>query len=274
MNAKMSKKENHKKDLAKLFNEFLNTQDAEKILEYLVSNSALPGPRGNLELAQAFTEVMKEYFDKDPERFWSLTLRLTEISENEAPVNNPKEFLPFCGARALGAIGSISSVFFTKSLSLLKELANDPRWRTREAVAMGLQELIETYGQKILRELESWISKDNWLIMRAVAAGVAEPALLKNEQNARMALDLHKKIFNKILATKDRKFEEFKKLKQGLGYTLSVVIHAIPKEGFEYIHQLIDSQDSDILWIVKENLKKKRLTKNFPEEVSSIKKLI
>lgn len=138
---------------------------------------------------------------------------------------------------------------------------------------MGLQKLLEKQGQRTLKELESWILKDNWLVMRAVAAGVAEPALLKNEQNARRALDLHKKIFVQIPATKDRKSEEFKKLKQALGYTLSVVIYAIPKEGFEYIYQLADSQDSDILWIVKENLKKKRLTKNFPEEVTSIKKL-
>lgn len=270
----MDKKENHKKDLANLFDEFLKNWNEKKIIEYIISNSNLPGPRANLEMAQAFAEVVEEYYAKDPERLWSLSLKLIEVSSDEAPVNDPREFLPFCGARAMGAIGSVSPAFFTKALSLLKELANDPRWRTREAVAIGLQKLLEKHGQRTMKELESWILKDDWLVMRAVAAGVAEPVLLKNEQYAQWALDLHKKIFNQILDTKDRKSEEFKKLKQGVGYTLSVVIHAIPEEGFEYIHQLIDSQDSDILWIVKENLKKKRLTKNFPEEVSSIKKLI
>jgi len=35
--------------------------------------------------------------------------------------------------------------------------------------------------------------------MRAVAAGVAEPALLRDEQTARGALELHKKIFARYL---------------------------------------------------------------------------
>ena len=36
---KMSKKENHKQDLARFFDEFLKTGDDGKIIEYLVSNS-------------------------------------------------------------------------------------------------------------------------------------------------------------------------------------------------------------------------------------------
>ncbi len=38
--------------------------------------------------------------------------------------------------------------------------------------------------------------------------------------------------------------------------------------------QLAASQDKDIRWILKENLKKDRLTKNFPDEVASIKGLL
>jgi hypothetical protein len=269
-----NKKSRYKQDLVNLFDEFLDTEEEGKLFEYLTSNSNLPGPRGNLELAAAFAEVVEEYFVKDSERLWKLCLKLIQFSSEEAPVNDPKEFLAFCGAFAIGAIGSVSSAFFENALSRLRELSNDPRWRTREAVAMGLQKLIERQSQKTLKELEGWIEKDNWLTMRAVAAGVAEPALLKNEQNARYALELHKKIFAQILATKGRKSEEFKKLKQALGYSLSVVTQAIPKEGFEYIYQLIDTRDQDILWIIKENMKKSRLTKNFPDEVSSIMKLI
>lgn len=127
MNIKMGKKENHKKDLANLFDEFLSTGDEEKIVEYIISNSNLPGPRANLELAQAFAEVIEDYFTKNQERLWSLSLKLIETSPDEAPVNDPKESLPFCGARAMGAIGSASPPFFTKIMSLLKELANDPR---------------------------------------------------------------------------------------------------------------------------------------------------
>jgi hypothetical protein len=189
-------------------------------------------------------------------------------------VNDPKEILPFCGAVAIGAIGSTRAEFFRKAFPLLKRLATDSRWRTREGVAMGLQRLIAGKGQSALKELDGWIGKNEWLIMRAVAAGVAEPALLRDEQIAKGALALHEKIFSQILAAEDRKTDEFKTLRQALGYSLSVVICAIPKEGFEYMQQIAASRDLDVLWVIRENLKKNRLVRNFPAEVAAAKKLL
>jgi hypothetical protein len=268
----MSRKESYKEHLNDLMNEALKTGNEENLTKYLTLNSNLPGPRGNLELAEAFADVVKDYAGKEPQKLWNLCLKLTQFSLVEAPVNSPKEFLVFCGARGVGALGA-SQETFQKAMSRLKELASDPRWRTKEGVAMAIQNMIEKQPQKTLREIEGWI-ESNWLAMRAVAAGVAEPALLKDKQTAKSAFELHKKIFAKIVATQERKSAEFKTLKQGLGYSLSVVTCAIPREGFEYMRQLIDKQDAGVLWIVKENLKKNRLIKNFPKEVASIKKLL
>jgi hypothetical protein len=67
----------------------------------------------------------------------------------------------------------------------------------------------------------------------------------------------------KILAARMRKSEEFKALKQGLGYSLSVVVCAIPRECFEYIHKMMNSQNAYVLWIIKENLKENRFSRNF-----------
>lgn len=270
----MSKKESNKQGLINFLDDFLKTGDEEKITEYLILNSNLPSPRANLELAKAFVEVAEDNSKEVLEKLWGLCLKLTNVSSDEAPVNSPKEFLPFCGAYALGAISSVSPTFFDKALSRLQELAIDPRWRIREAVAMGIQKLLAKQSQNTLKELEGWIENNRWLAMRAVAAGVADPALLKDNQTAQRALELHRRIFAKILTATERKSYEFKTMKKGLGYTLSVVICAIPKEGFEFMRQLTDSQDADILWIIKENLKKNRLIKNFPGEVTSIKKLL
>jgi hypothetical protein len=225
-------------------------------------------------LAVAFAEVVEDYCAEEVQKLWDLCLKLTGVSADEAPVNDQKEFLPFCGACAIGAIGSITPAFYQRALSRLKALATDPRWRVREAVAMGIQKLVEKQSKKTLKELEAWIVNDNWLEMRAVAAGVAEPALLRDKQTARGALALHKKIFDQILSIKEHKAEELKILKKGLGYSLSVVISATPKEGFEHMQQLVKSQDEDIRWILKENLKENRLIKNFPMEVASIQELL
>jgi hypothetical protein len=269
----MSRKESYKVHLTDLINEFLKTRNAENLAKYLASNSNLPGPRGNLELADVFAEVVKDYAERESEKLWNLCLKLTQFSLSEAPVNNPKEFLVFCGARGLGALGA-SQGFFQKAMPRLKELASDARWRTREGVAMAIQSMLEKQPQETLQELDSWIESGNWLVMRAVAAGVAEPALLKDKETAKSALELHKKIFANIIASQERKSEEFKTLKHGLGYSLSVIVCAFPREGFEYMRHLVDTQDADISWIVKENLKKNRLLKNFPEEVASIKKML
>lgn len=268
------KKQSYKKDLTHFLDKFLKTGNKYKITEYLVSNSNLPSPRGNLELAMAFAEIIEDYSSRELGKLWELCLKLTEISADEAPTNNPKEFLTFCGTYALGAIASISPRYFDRALVLLRELADDPRWRIRESVAMGIQKLLIKRSQNTLRELENWIAGNNWLAMRAIAAGVAEPPILKDDKIARRALELHKKIFAKILHSIERKSDEFRTLRKGLGYTLSVVVCATPQEGFAFIRQLVGLRDADILWIIKQNLKKNRLIKNFPNDVTSIKELL
>ena len=93
---------------------------------YLMQESGLPGPRGNLELAQAAADEataaqIDHWLTFDPVR---------------APVNSPGEFLAFCGVVGVGRLiveGQIDR------WPALRRCASDPRWRTREGVAMALQ---------------------------------------------------------------------------------------------------------------------------------------
>jgi hypothetical protein len=98
-------REGYKECLTLLFNDFLKTDNEERVTDYLASNSHLPGPRGNLELAYSFAEVAEDFSTKDSRRIWELASRLVSVSASEAPVNNPREFLPFCGAVAIGVVG-------------------------------------------------------------------------------------------------------------------------------------------------------------------------
>ncbi len=268
----MGKKESYKEPLTNLINEFLKTANIDNLTDYLAANSNLPSPRGNLELADAFSDIIKDYSSREPEKLWSLSMKLTQFTPTEAPTDNPKEFLVFCGARGIGALGA-SSAFFEKAVVRLEELAGDSRWRTREAVAMALQTMIEKRSEETLKELRKWVENGSWLVMRAVAAGTAEPAVLKEQKTALTALDLHKQILAKVAAARERS-ADFKTLRQGLGYSLSVIVCAVPKEGFEFMRQLTDYKGEDILWIVKENLKKNRLIKKSPKEVAAINELL
>ncbi|MGD8968331.1 MAG: hypothetical protein PVI07_12545 [Anaerolineae bacterium] len=266
----MNKKERHQRDLSGLCDGFLETGDAGELLAYVASNSNLPGRRGNLELAQAFGDVVEDEAAGEAQRLWDLCRQMTDVSADEAPVNAPAELIPFCGALGIGAIGAVSPAFFEPALSTLRAVANDPRWRMREAVVFGLQRLLATRCQDTLNALERWVVAGAWLEMRAAAAAVAEPALLKDGHTAIAALELHKRIVDHVLQAEERRCETFRVLRKGLGYTLSVVVRALPEEGFAFMAELVDSGDPDALWVVKQNLKKRRLARNFPEEVASL----
>ena len=54
----MGKKEKHKEDLIVLFDNFIETKNRKSLLDYLISNSNLPGRRANLELADAFGDTI------------------------------------------------------------------------------------------------------------------------------------------------------------------------------------------------------------------------
>lgn len=268
----MSKIEEYKRALVPLFAALREPGELEALSTYLLAHSNLPGSRGNLELAAAFAELAAELVPDAPEPVWRSCVQLMGLDVEEAPVNDPREFLAFCGTQAIGAIGSVSSNYYHEAVARLHAAASDSRWRIREAVAMGLHHLLARERDRTLAEVAAWVEPGAWLAMRAVAAGVAEPPLLRDAQTARAALTLHITIMEQLQAAgaHERSAAAFKTLRQGLGYSLSVVVAALPPEGFAYLHLLTGSLDRDVQWILRENLKKARLTRRFPEEVTAL----
>jgi hypothetical protein len=61
--------------------------------------------------------------------------------------------------------------------------------------------------------------------------------------------------------TADRQGDDFKALRQGLAYCWSVAVAAAPTEGKAAMETWLASPDKDVLWIMRENLKKNRLTR-------------
>ncbi len=268
----MGKIERHRQDLMPLLAAFLETGESADLHAYLVSNSNLPGPRGNLELASAFGDVVGDMGEENVGRLWDLCLEMTQIPAEVAGVNNPESFLPFCGTVALGALGAVSGNHTDPALARLRILARDPRWRIREAISFGLSRLMASRPTKTLDALDGWVIGGDPLELRAVAAGVADPPLLQSNDVAERALVLHERILAQVESwpAASRKAESFKVLRQGLAFTLSVVVAASPERGFRLMHRLASSSDRDIRWILAQNLKKKRLTSPYPDEVQAL----
>lgn len=214
---------------------------------YLLQESGLPGPRGNLELAQVVAdEGNREIF----EHFLSYTPEV-------APVNDPHEFLAFCGVVGLGRLLAEGD---TKALNQIRPYASDPRWRMREGVAMALQRLGRRDMPALLEAMETW-SEGTWLEKRAVAAALAEPILLHSEKDALHALQILERITASMEDSSETRSEGFKILQQGLGYCWSVVVVAAPEQGKRLMEKWLTRPDPAIRRIMRENLRKKRLVR-------------
>ena len=224
---------------------------------YLLRESGLPGPRGNLELAQAVAD------EGDRPRFE----RYLAHGPDTAPVNSPYEFLAFCGAVGLGRLLAAGD---DTVLAVLRRCAADPRWRLREGVAMALQRMGDADMPRLLAAMKTW-ARGAPLEQRAAAAALCEPRLLREPAHARATLQILDGITAAIPRMTDRRSDEFRALRQGLGYCWSVAMAALPTEGKPLMEKWLASPDPDLRWIMRENLKKARLERVDPEWVKRMR---
>jgi hypothetical protein len=218
---------------------------------YLLKNSGLPGPRGNLELAQAAAELADQ----------ARIDHLLSVPPEKAPENSANVFLVFCGITALGKMAARGGL---QNLQKLRPYASDGRWRVREAVAIALQYLGDADMPALLREMKTWVG-GNWFEKRAVAAALAEPRLLKDSVAAEDVLRIMDGITQDIASAKKPPSESFRALRQSMGYCWSVAVSAHPGEGKRLMEQWMVSTNADVRWIMKENLKKNRLSRMDPK---------
>jgi hypothetical protein len=203
---------------------------------YLKEHSGLPGTRANLELVEAVGE------EADADRLWRLS------ASND-------EFLALCGTAGLGKVALMEPATV---MTWLKELASDPRWRVREGVAIALQRIGREDMSHLLAEMHEW-SGEGPYVQRAAAAGLCEPALLKQREHAVQTLEILDQITTSLAAGRDRKDDGFRVLRQALGYCWSVAGAAAPENALPYFEKWLQSKDKDVAWVMKTNLAKARM---------------
>ena len=215
---------------------------------YLGERSGLPGPRGNIELAQAVADVgVPAFFD-----------RLIETDD---------EYLVFCGVVGLGrelAEDADTDEARAEAEHRLRRHATDVRWRVREAVAMALQRLGDADLARLLDVVRRWADDGDPLVLRAAAAAICEPRLLREPTAAAAAVAVCEQATRALVALPaDRRQDpDVRTLRQALGYCWSVAVAADPAEGLPRFRALSDGpfgNDRDVVWIVRENSAKARL---------------
>lgn len=212
---------------------------------FLLQESGLPGPRGNLELAQAVAN----------EGDLPLFRRYLAYTADLAPANSPYEFLAFCGAVGLGRLVAAGGY---EHLETLRQCASDRRWRLREAVAMALQRLGDADMERLLAEMQAW-AQGTRLEQRAAAAAICEPRLLTRPHHAAAALHILDQITASLAAGGEHSSVDVSALRKGLGYCWSVAVVALPAEGKPLMKKWLAHPNRDVGWVMRENLKKARL---------------
>lgn len=208
---------------------------------YLTERSGLPGPRGNLELMDAFAVVADA----------ATILRCADA---------PDEYIRCCGTEALGRLIA-ENPRDPAPLALARERASDELWRVREAAARALQLVGDSMPIALPPIVADWIRDQDPYVKRAAIAAICEPRLLRDPAAAAAALDACADATRWIVALGgvERRAPAVRTLRQGLGYCWSVAIAASPAEGLVAFNALRGSSDPDVAWIVRSNLTKARL---------------
>jgi hypothetical protein len=239
-------------------------QDANRFAELeniLLSESNLPGPRANLEIAATFAYAFESSLVTN--EAWNLIL----MWEN----NTAADALQAMGAYYYYAELSRKQIILEKCQAGM----NDVRWRMREAAAMALQRIGEKEFNVIQTLFDSIGPQANPLEKRAFVATLAHPPLLKEPSHVRYALHLSEQILEEITAGQvNHKAEDYRVLSKGLEYAVSLFVERAPEAGFALLAKFAVSEDKRIQKIVKSNLGKARLAKKFSQEVEHIQRLL
>jgi|GEM_PF-140907 len=242
---------------------------------YLRDHSRLPGPRANLELANDVGELLASSVPKYYENVRKLVTQFANGDRKNVTSNTPEEFIMLCGIIAFGTCAAAYAPWREESFEMLEHYACSTQWRIREGVAIALQHLMTVIPHDTLTRLMKLATTGNYLQQRAAIATIAEPPLLNNQDLVDAALKIQQIVLDRFrnASKPDRKTEDVRTLRRTLGYTISVVTVALPEQGFALMRECASWKDADINWILRENLKKKRLAK-FTEHTEELVKML
>lgn len=146
-----------------------------ELFRHLELGSGLPGPRMNVSLAHDFAASAARIGPPID----ALVFEMASAPANEARGASPKEFLSVCGVFAIAA-RAVASGDLTdrgRALSLFEDLADDLRFRVREAVPTALTMLGSKWREELLPLVAHW--SDRYFHAAAVLLALRDPTWLE-----------------------------------------------------------------------------------------------
>jgi len=254
-------------EFSRIWTDAVSRRDVEVINHFLIANSGLPGPRGNLTLSHEAAEKTAALWSSDVV-FAKTLLRSWETSQ--------MEYLRHCFTVACGAVCRDHSETRGELVPKMKQCLYDRFWRTREGVMFGLQEMTLKDPAYVVNLLEDWCREPDAMLLRNAVIVLSEPRLLKADSKVIASCSsFHTRAISFYLNSSktERKTSDFQLLKKTLGFSVSVLISVDPSH-FPLLEGWAAIDDDDARWIVKENLKKARIAKAFPDKVANLARIV
>jgi hypothetical protein len=263
-------------ELGRLLDRALASGDDAPVRTALVRRSGLPGARLNLTLVGGFAAAVGEVARRPDPPVAALEALLdgwAAMPERQAPVDRPEVILPCAAVAAYGEVGAVRPDWWDDEVAKLGVAATDGRWRVREVVALALQRLLDADWDRTARVLLAWAATGDPLVVRAAAAAVAEPPLLRSEDRQAAATRVQRRAVERLRAypARERRTPPVRVLRQALGFTVSVVVAATGD--FALLEDMASSGDPDLRWVVRENLKRHRL-RRWPARLDHVRALL
>jgi hypothetical protein len=265
--------------LIDLLDRAVTEEDDAELRARLVEDSRLPGPRLNLQLVAEFADAVGRVVSGPEARVTGDRLATmldgwAALSPAAAPGDRPEVILPCAAAVAYGEAAAVRPEWWDHEAAKLRRVAGDSRWRVREAVTMGLQRMLAADWERGAGLLREWAADRDPLVVRAAAAGVAEPPLLHGEERVAAAMDVQRRAVHRLRSYPEevRRTDSVRTLRQALGFTVAVVVAAAAGD-FGLLDSMATSGDPDLQWAVKENLKKARL-RPWPADIERLRRLL
>ena len=239
----------------------------DALYKQLARLSGLPGTRPNLPFAERFGEVVASQ-GKGADAF---IVELATLDENQAPGATAWEFLPVCGVYALTARATKDDKAYKKFMGLLHGLADDPRFRVRDAVVEALVRLGTMRTVQLLDDVQPWM--DGYHHAAAVVLAVAhEPFLAAIDDFASLEPRLEDAFV--LLENAPRaaaRYPGHKHLVDALSNTPRIVAGRFGVPAFDQLARWTRTKDPDLRAIIEKNLTGTRLVGRYRSEIERVK---
>lgn len=266
----MTKKQYYYGDVFQL----LKNNEFTLLEQYLLNHSNLPGRMANLTLISTVADIMDEHISISE----SWYLDISKWFDVQADGNDSNTILILTALESFGAMfPHVSEETQSVINKQLKKSLNDVRWRVREIVTESYKRIgLFSYGELIKQFCTIIENKPTPLEIRGILATVAHPDILRTNEQLAFSQKIMVLSFDSYLTFDSEKFTKEDKLilKKGLSFAPSVIINKNPKDGFLFFETLISQENKELTQIIKENLKKKRLSSFYPDEVKHLLQLI